>query len=367
MSKGTTCFISYSWESEEHSLWVRALAESLTRDGVTVILDQWDVTPGDQLPAFMEKLSYCDYVLIICTSVYAQRANAREQAVGTETNIMAGELLYSKDEQKFIPVLREGAWNTSVPVWLMGKFGVDLRATPYERAEYIKLVNTLLGRGTKHPITGYALPPSMTDEYLSKRVKYAFAFYKYRDYKSIYTKRTIYCQDYNSTLNQLVQMLQNIDRRFTVIPFYCCETNYGASSDTLCNHVYVDETEFNERAENGYFIKRCNHLALSYESIIAAVQKGGLPFLYCDSVDVLKQFVPSAKRVVLLDDNDFAILNCSDEERLGRYCDWDNYPGKLPDYVVRIVFESQSWNSFLPINQIDRIIDFLPELSNLGE
>jgi hypothetical protein len=38
-----------------HRAWVRDFATQLRTDGVNVTLDQWEVQPGDQLPAFMER------------------------------------------------------------------------------------------------------------------------------------------------------------------------------------------------------------------------------------------------------------------------------------------------------------------------
>jgi hypothetical protein len=38
--------VSYSWSSPTHQAWVLALAEKLTGHGVHVILDKWDLAPG---------------------------------------------------------------------------------------------------------------------------------------------------------------------------------------------------------------------------------------------------------------------------------------------------------------------------------
>lgn len=50
----TTAFISYSWDNDDHKMWVRDLATRLHGEGITVKLDQWHLVPGDQLPQFME-------------------------------------------------------------------------------------------------------------------------------------------------------------------------------------------------------------------------------------------------------------------------------------------------------------------------
>src|SRR2546422_9170 len=102
-------FISYSWDGEDHTSWVRGLASRLREDGVETTLDQWHVVPGDQLPAFMERaVRESDYVLIVCTPRYKDRSDTRTGGVGYEGDIMTAEALTVRNERKFIPILRQG-------------------------------------------------------------------------------------------------------------------------------------------------------------------------------------------------------------------------------------------------------------------
>ena len=43
-------FVSYSHDTEPHKDWVLQLATRLVANGVDVILDQWDLTLGGDLP-----------------------------------------------------------------------------------------------------------------------------------------------------------------------------------------------------------------------------------------------------------------------------------------------------------------------------
>lgn len=80
----TKVFISYAWESEEHREWVKALANRLLSDGIDAVLDQYDLEPGDRLPQFMEQsVRSSDYVLIVCTPTYKQKADERIGGVAT--------------------------------------------------------------------------------------------------------------------------------------------------------------------------------------------------------------------------------------------------------------------------------------------
>ena len=106
----TKVFISYAWESEEHREWVKALANRLLSDGIDAVLDQYDLELGDRLPQFMEQsVRSSDYVLIVCTPAYKQKADARIGGVGYEGHIISGELFSGHNERKFIPVIKEGA------------------------------------------------------------------------------------------------------------------------------------------------------------------------------------------------------------------------------------------------------------------
>lgn len=64
-------FFSYSHDSGRHKDWVLTLATRLLANGVNVVLDQWDLRLGGDLPLFMESgLTEADRVLSICTNQY---------------------------------------------------------------------------------------------------------------------------------------------------------------------------------------------------------------------------------------------------------------------------------------------------------
>ncbi|MCK4644024.1 toll/interleukin-1 receptor domain-containing protein [bacterium] len=128
-NEGPTCFISYSWDSEEHKNWVRKLAEDLQKNGVHTHLDQWDTKLGGDLPKYMEKcITESDYVLLVCTPTYAEKANNRKGGVGYEHTIITGELFTSTNEgDKYIPILKQGDEKESKPNYFKTKFHSDFR------------------------------------------------------------------------------------------------------------------------------------------------------------------------------------------------------------------------------------------------
>ena len=156
-------FISYSWESKEHSDWVKSLADKLLADGIEAIIDSYDVSPGDRLPKFMESsIRDSDYVIIICTEEYKRKANNREKGVGYESHIISAELYNNHNDRKFIPIIRQGDFNTALPTYLDGKLAIDLRGNPFNEDSYKDLIASIF-KVKKKPKVG--IRPYYVDEY----------------------------------------------------------------------------------------------------------------------------------------------------------------------------------------------------------
>lgn len=146
-------FISYSWEDNEHKKWVRSLADDLLDNGIDTTLDQYDLSLGDRLPQFMEQsVTDSDYVLIICTPTYKAKSDARKGGVGYEGHIISGELFSKGNERKFIPVIRKGTAQSSMPSSLSGKLGIDLTDGKHYETNFQDLLTTLQGKKKKPPL-----------------------------------------------------------------------------------------------------------------------------------------------------------------------------------------------------------------------
>ena len=147
-------FISYSWDSDEHKKWVASLADSLLEESIDPIFDQYDIEPGDRLTHFMEKsITEADKVLIICTPEYKKKADDRVGGAGYESNIISEELYSKHNERKFIPVLREGTFDNAMPVYLKGKYTINLTDNNmnYDN-DFDDLIATLRGKNKKPKI-----------------------------------------------------------------------------------------------------------------------------------------------------------------------------------------------------------------------
>ena len=126
-------FISYSWDSDDHKEKVKNLVQALRLDNINVTYDG-DLQFGERIPHYMEKaILGSDIVLFICTPNYKYRADNRVSGVGAENQIITGELYETCNEDKFIPILFSGKWETSLPTLAKGQLGADL----YNKSIYI--------------------------------------------------------------------------------------------------------------------------------------------------------------------------------------------------------------------------------------
>lgn len=126
MSSPPKVFISYSHDSLEHKQWIAKVAVQLRESGIDAILDQWDLTLGDDVTRFMEQgVTGADRVLVVCTNEYVRKAEAGEGGVGYERLIVTAELVANLGTNKFIPILRNVTGDRKVPVFLATRLYID--------------------------------------------------------------------------------------------------------------------------------------------------------------------------------------------------------------------------------------------------
>lgn len=120
-------FISYSHDSDAHKEWVRELATALrSRYGIDVILDQWEIGPGDDVPKFMEaSVKRAFRVIMVCTETYVRKADDGRGGVGYEAMIVTGELVADLGTRKFIPAMRQSGEKPQPPTCVSTRYYVD--------------------------------------------------------------------------------------------------------------------------------------------------------------------------------------------------------------------------------------------------
>ena len=105
-------FISYSHDSQEHADCVLALSDQLRSDGINCILDQYEMSPPEGWPNWMDQnIRDANFVLMICTEIYYRRIMHKEitgKGLGVKWE---GKLIYTHmyyddtRNAKFIPVI----------------------------------------------------------------------------------------------------------------------------------------------------------------------------------------------------------------------------------------------------------------------
>lgn len=143
-------FISYSHDNEQHKDWVLTLATRLVANGVDVMLDQWDLTLGADLPRFMEQgLSDAKRVLAICTDAYVGKANTGLGGVGYEKMILTAQLMQDISSDRIIPAVRSGSGVPPVPTFLSSRVYIDFRDDLAFEWKYAELLRDIHGQQVK--------------------------------------------------------------------------------------------------------------------------------------------------------------------------------------------------------------------------
>lgn len=140
-------FIHYSWDDESHKQWVLNLAERLVSDGIDVYFDRFDLQIGSNNSYFMERISDADKVLVIMTEKYKLKADERTGGVGYEYQIVSSEI--SKDikgSNRFLPILRSGSKESSIPIVLQSHLYLDLKNDNSFEEQYLELLRAICNK-----------------------------------------------------------------------------------------------------------------------------------------------------------------------------------------------------------------------------
>lgn len=118
----------------------------MVRNGVDIVLDQWDLALDGDLPHFMESgLTDADRVLAICTTPYVMKADGGRGGVGYEKMILTAQLMKNVTANKVIPIVRSATQPEVVPVFLGSKRYVDFRDDASFETHYAELLRDIHG------------------------------------------------------------------------------------------------------------------------------------------------------------------------------------------------------------------------------
>ena len=163
-------FISYSWDSENHKEWVLELADDLvSKYGVNVILDQYELSAGRDLVYFMEhSIEKASKVIVVLTPNYKTKAEARKGGVGAEYSMISQGIFDVQSSDKFVPVLREGSKDKSCPGYLKSKVYHSMLDNSTYNSDLFKLTRIIYNKPKvikpePGPIPNFDAPELETD------------------------------------------------------------------------------------------------------------------------------------------------------------------------------------------------------------
>ena len=141
-------FFSYSWEAEDHKLWVLKLAADLIKNGIDVLIDEWDLDRyKNDLHFFMEAgIREADKVIMICTPQYAKKANKRLGGVGVENTIITGEFYDKNKSAKFITIAKNYKNNfiECIPSYVKTRYTLDFHKNENYKNSFDELIRKIL-------------------------------------------------------------------------------------------------------------------------------------------------------------------------------------------------------------------------------
>lgn len=137
-------FISYSHDNHFHKDWVLNLATRLIANGVNILLDQWDLNLGSNLPRFIESgLTEADRILAVCSENYVSKANNIEGGVGYEKMILTAKLFEDLSTDLIVPIVCSPSASKLVPTFLNGHMYIDFRDELAYEEKYAELLHDI--------------------------------------------------------------------------------------------------------------------------------------------------------------------------------------------------------------------------------
>ena len=130
-NKNPIVFISYSHDNKIHLDRVLALSNKLRSEGIDCILDQYEESPPEGWPKWMDKnVRNSDFVLVICTETYYNKVIGNDEngkGIKWESTLIYQQLYNSaSNNTKFIPVLFKDGKFEYIPEPLQGATFYDV-------------------------------------------------------------------------------------------------------------------------------------------------------------------------------------------------------------------------------------------------
>lgn len=119
MCQAPKVFISYSWEDEAHNMWIENLVKDLRGQGIDASFDRLVLQNStvNLYQMMISNLVSSDFIIVVLTKSYCQKANDFQGGVGFETTLLIQHL--QSNQNKIILVAKDIS-DDAIPHYLKG-------------------------------------------------------------------------------------------------------------------------------------------------------------------------------------------------------------------------------------------------------
>lgn len=142
-----TVFVSYSWDNKNHQQWVLNLTNKLRRKGVDATIDVFETqTKTVNLNLMMvSKIKNSDYIVIILTENYAQKADESQGGVGFET-ILTMPYLRGNLSKLILVMRHQGDYTKVFPFHYKDIYAIDMSRDEEYEEKFDELVYKIFNK-----------------------------------------------------------------------------------------------------------------------------------------------------------------------------------------------------------------------------
>ncbi len=141
-----TAFVSYSWDSEQHKQWVMDFVNKLRGNGVDATIDR-HLTQSSTInlnQMMITNLQKNDFIIIVLTEKYAEKADSFQGGVGFET-ILSLPLLQEDPDKIIFITKHQGEFQKVIPFHLRGYYAIDFSDESTFNEAFDELLHRIYG------------------------------------------------------------------------------------------------------------------------------------------------------------------------------------------------------------------------------
>lgn len=144
--KKPVVFVSYSWDSTEHQQWVINLTNDLRSKGIVATMDLFETqqTTVNLNQMMIKNIKESDFIVIVLTEKYAQKADDFQGGVGFETMLTIPDIKNNLNKLIFV-MKHEGDYSKVFPYHLRDIYAIDFSDNSQFEDKFEELIYKIHG------------------------------------------------------------------------------------------------------------------------------------------------------------------------------------------------------------------------------